>query len=219
MGPRTLCNACGLLYAKLTKRKLQEAEAAAKASGKTAEEIVREREESPGAKQASLEALRAELNLANGMRNRATLPIAPLANLPQGSHSGIPAFQASRFYDTHIKSAPQGQLWPSQHRDALPPFAHQPPHNRPSIGNPPSEQRPTESTIRPYSSGSRSAAAHRYSDEPHVRPTSGRASSVDHVDRFGPGIPQHRPESPESSKVQGHVMPGPSQQRRHHPYL
>ncbi|KAJ1023234.1 hypothetical protein NDA16_003387 [Ustilago loliicola] len=70
MGPRTLCNACGLLYAKLTKRKLQEAEAAAKATGKTAEEIVREREESPGDKQASLEALRAELNLANGMRNR-----------------------------------------------------------------------------------------------------------------------------------------------------
>ncbi|PWY96820.1 hypothetical protein BCV70DRAFT_203411 [Testicularia cyperi] len=70
MGPRTLCNACGLLYAKLTKRKQQEAEAAAKASGRPAEEIVRDREESPGSKQASLEALRAELNLANGLRNR-----------------------------------------------------------------------------------------------------------------------------------------------------
>ncbi|CCF48912.1 hypothetical protein NDA11_006881 [Ustilago hordei] len=89
MGPRTLCNACGLLYAKLTKRKLQEAEAAAKASGKSPEEIVREREESPGAKQASLEALRAELNIANGMRNRVGSSTAPAAGTPIGD--GNPA--------------------------------------------------------------------------------------------------------------------------------
>ncbi len=81
MGPRTLCNACGLLYAKLTKRKQQEAEAAAKASGKTAEEIVREREESPGAKQASLEALRAELKpWSTACANRPSSSSAPLSD-------------------------------------------------------------------------------------------------------------------------------------------
>ncbi|PWN47555.1 hypothetical protein IE53DRAFT_244307 [Violaceomyces palustris] len=74
MGPRTLCNACGLLYAKLTRRKQQEAEAAAKASGKSPEEISKEMDESPMDKQASLEALRAELNLANGLRNRPPQP-------------------------------------------------------------------------------------------------------------------------------------------------
>lgn len=89
MGPRTLCNACGLLYAKLTKRKLQEAEAAAKATGKTAEEIVREREESPGAKQASLEALRAELNLANGMRNRVASSTAPADSAFVGESNSV----------------------------------------------------------------------------------------------------------------------------------
>ncbi|GAK67929.1 uncharacterized protein PAN0_026c6159 [Moesziomyces antarcticus] len=88
MGPRTLCNACGLLYAKISKRKLQEAEAAAKATGRTAEEIVREREESPGAKQASLEALRAELNVANGARQRASTASFPATStgVPYGYH-------------------------------------------------------------------------------------------------------------------------------------
>ncbi|KAN0061479.1 hypothetical protein ACQY0O_006326 [Thecaphora frezii] len=84
MGPRTLCNACGLLYAKLTRRKQHEAEAAARASGKNPDEVKQELEESPSDKQASLEALRAELSLTNGLRNRS------------GSQSAT--FQAEGYY-------------------------------------------------------------------------------------------------------------------------
>lgn len=70
MGPRTLCNACGLLYAKLSKRRQQDTEASAKASGFHDGGTRRSRDDSPGARQASFDALRAELETVNGLRNR-----------------------------------------------------------------------------------------------------------------------------------------------------
>lgn len=127
MGPRTLCNACGLLYAKLTRRKQQEAEAAARESGKSAEEIVREREESPGAKQASLEALRAELNLANGMRNRPSSSSAAVggAGMLGGPHAAMGQGQSSRLVEGGHRDAAPGLAWPARHPDDFAPFTHQ----------------------------------------------------------------------------------------------
>ena len=181
MGPRTLCNACGLLYAKLTKRKQQEAEAAAKASGKTAEEIVREREESPGAKQASLEALRAELNLASGMRNRAASSSAPTANTNPGQApppSVAALMPPTRFFDGVHDSPPSSQPWPSQRRETFRhPFAHQPPQARSLLSRPGGAPPLTDHmdgpvmdiVTRPYSSGSMPAThAQQYPDEPHL---------------------------------------------------
>lgn len=132
MGPRTLCNACGLLYAKLTKRKQQEAEAAARASGKSAEEIVREREESPGAKQASLEALRAELNLANGMRNRPSSSSASIGganslHTPQSAAEYRPPCPLDAM---HFDAAPDHQSWSTRHPEEYYPFAHHAPAHR-----------------------------------------------------------------------------------------
>ncbi|SPO29351.1 uncharacterized protein UTRI_04920_B [Ustilago trichophora] len=190
MGPRTLCNACGLLYAKLTKRKQQEAEAAAKASGKSAEEIVREREESPGAKQASLEALRAELNLANGMRNRATSSSTPGSNVSMlhGPHLSAAHMHAARFYDGPHDIAPPSQPWPAR-ENFQPPFAHQMPHHRPTMSNTSGsdrmDSRAMDNTMRPYSGGSIPAAPmQRYADETHLRSASGRANSLGHVESF-----------------------------------
>ncbi|SPO28523.1 uncharacterized protein UTRI_04920 [Ustilago trichophora] len=190
MGPRTLCNACGLLYAKLTKRKQQEAEAAAKASGKSAEEIVREREESPGAKQASLEALRAELNLANGMRNRATSSSTPGGNVSMlhAPHLSATHMHAARFHDGPHDNAPSGQPWPA--RDSFqPPFAHQMTHHRPTMSNTSGsdrmDPRTMDNVMRPYSGGSIPAAPmQRYADETHMRSASGRANSLGHVESF-----------------------------------
>lgn len=196
MGPRTLCNACGLLYAKLTKRKQQEAEAAAKASGRTAEEIVREREESPGAKQASLEALRAELNLANGMRNRAmstSSSSTPFNNssMAPSSQTEVASTHPTRYHDMPNSNASSKQPWPAQHRDFSQPFAHQVSHHRPvvpEVGGPASatlhdDSRAMEGTSRPYTGSSIPAATqHRYPDETRLRAAAGRSNSLGYVD-------------------------------------
>ncbi|SNX85647.1 uncharacterized protein MEPE_04356 [Melanopsichium pennsylvanicum] len=224
MGPRTLCNACGLLFAKLTKRKQQGAEAAAKASGKTAQEIVREHEESPGAKQASLEALRAELNLANGMRNRASSSSAPIGDIH-------PIFVHMQPACSHKGTQDLAQPWPVQHREDLQPFSHQvPPHHRQTMSlqlGEPSHLRTTTGRAnslgyvesfeplggRPISSVSGPAR--------HMRPYSQGNSGISYPSPSHPGRqrsastlfvaaapPYDRPMSP-------NIPP----QRRHHPYM
>lgn len=196
MGPRTLCNACGLLYAKLTKRKQQEAEAAAKASGKTAEEIVREREESPGAKQASLEALRAELNLANGVRNRAmstSSSSAPLSHaaMPYEAHVRPASHAPARPHDMPHDRISSGQAWPTQQRESFQPFAHQIPYHGPLVSDPERrssgigyrEPHVSGSQFRPYTGSSiPNASGPRYPEELYQRAAAGRSNSLGYVE-------------------------------------
>ncbi|TKY89728.1 hypothetical protein EX895_001513 [Sporisorium graminicola] len=242
MGPRTLCNACGLLYAKLTKRKQQEAEAAARESGKSAAEIVREREESPGAKQASLEALRAELNLANGMRNRptsssATMGSAGMLNTP------LPAFgygQSTQFVEgVHSDDAP-GHPWPARQPEDFPPFAHQAsarrtimmsPHRSNSLGHVGSFDQLTGRS----SASAAASSVETYTRPVATRPYTGGASpaprplplgqgrqrsqtlqSPTAPSFYGPGHDRSLSPSPNTSQTYGSSARGV--QRRPHPY-
>lgn len=204
MGPRTLCNACGLLYAKLTKRKQQEAEAAAKASGKTAEEIVREREESPGAKQASLEALRAELNLVNGMRNRPSSSSAPLSDAHMLDAPYATPGQ-SRYYDEG-----PSQPWPAGYDDAQP-FAHQPPSHRMSSVDPARSNSPGH-TDSLHQLPVRPMEAPR---QPSLRPYTGSAGSGSQA-MFHPG--RQRSSTLQHPATHGFASSSEAQ-RRHHPYM
>uniref|UniRef100_V5E3B7 GATA-type domain-containing protein n=2 Tax=Kalmanozyma brasiliensis (strain GHG001) TaxID=1365824 RepID=V5E3B7_KALBG len=217
MGPRTLCNACGLLYAKLTKRKQQEAEAAAKASGKTAEEIVREREESPGAKQASLEALRAELNLVNGLRNRSTSSSAPLGDAT--------VFEApsSRFQDEGYYEPASSRPWSGRYPDDAQPFAHQPPSHRAAMD-------PSRSTslgqadnfhalsTRPMEpSAGPSASRAPFLPMANTRPYTGGAAAPSLPLPLNPG--RQRSSTLQPPATHGYGSSSSEAHRRHHPYM
>ncbi|SJX64340.1 uncharacterized protein SRS1_14987 [Sporisorium reilianum f. sp. reilianum] len=244
MGPRTLCNACGLLYAKLTKRKQQEAEAAARESGKSAEEIVREREESPGAKQASLEALRAELNLANGMRNRPSSSSAatgsvgmPNAPLPPIGHG-----QPAPFFEGVHRNAAPGHSWPAARQpEDFPPFAHQPsahrtmmpyPHRSNSLGHvesfdqlagrpsasaaaPPAQLNPHSMPVRPYTGGASPA-----SRSLPLRPGRQRSHTMQSPTASSVYTADYdRSASPSTSTSHGYGPSSHGMQRRPHPYM
>ncbi|CDU25390.1 uncharacterized protein SPSC_05283 [Sporisorium scitamineum] len=239
MGPRTLCNACGLLYAKLTKRKQQEAEAAARKSGKSAEEIVREREESPGVKQASLEALRAELNLANGMRNRPASSSALMGSASSVPNAPLPPVghgQSSRFRE----GAP-GHPWPARQHENFPPYAYQAsahrtmvinPHRSNSLGHvesfdqlvgrpsggataPSAEFHSRSGPVRPYTGGA----------SPKSRPLplqTGRQRSHTLQSPARPSVyraDHDRAVSPGNTASQAYGPPAHGAQRRLHPYL
>lgn len=245
MGPRTLCNACGLLYAKLTKRKQQEAEAAARASGKSAEDIVREREESPGAKQASLEALRAELNLANGLRNRPTSSTASsmgssnMLNAPQLATE----FSSPRFHEGMHHDAASNQPWPARHAEDVQLFAHHPPshrtmmvspgrsnslshvesldqlaiHHRIDSGSGPSGTYTRSAPMRPYTGGD-SPSSRPLAHQPVRQRSSTLQSSAAAPPRHTTS-PYDRTVSPGTSSAHAYAHPAPGVQRRPHRYM
>ncbi|GAC99774.1 hypothetical protein PHSY_007377 [Pseudozyma hubeiensis SY62] len=244
MGPRTLCNACGLLYAKLTKRKQQEAEAAARASGKTAQEIVREREESPGAKQASLEALRAELNLANGLRNRPSSASASTGDtLLHNESPSAAAYHAGRVYDGRHPDGPSNQPWPSRRAEDFEMLAHPTHGHRSTITSPGRSnslghvhnleqstakqfERISESSAgyalptppRPISREDNSASR-SLAQQPGRRRSSTLQSSRAAPSRYNPASYHDRPISPSTPSSQSYAQHGSSVQRRPHPYM
>lgn len=244
MGPRTLCNACGLLYAKLTKRKQQEAEAAARASGKTAQEIVREREESPGAKQASLEALRAELNLANGLRNRPSSASASTGDTRLLSESpSTAAYHAGRVYAGRHPDGASTQPWPARHVEDFETFAHQTQGHRSTISSPgrsnslghvhsldqfaarqfegnsePSTGYALPAPTRPISREENSAS-HPLAQQPGRRRSSTLQSSRAAPSRYISSSYYDRPISPGTPSSQSYAQHGSSMQRRPHPYM